>query len=189
MSHDHRVYVWPKTEMTLILTSSHHYRHHPKFGSLNTLAYISGLISEYCILESQLWILAVLPAIGRSCAPAAMRKRVRRCANFSSSTVWLRFWPRISCRPIIAPLISRWLQEFSFTCTLWNQDSKIMSHKSDAYTMDDLSNRLRAAQLRNERNRVSRSSAKLDGVGATESLRVPEGSESQKKKAEDFVRS
>ena len=64
-----------------------------------------------------------------------------------------------------------------------------MSHKSDAYTMDDLSNRLRAAQLRNERNRISRSSAKLDGVGATESLRVPEGSESQKKKAEDFVRS
>jgi hypothetical protein len=59
-----------------------------------------------------------------------------------------------------------------------------MSHKSNAHRINDLSNRLRAAQLRNERDRVSRSSAKLDGVGAKESLRVPEGSESQKQKCD-----
>ena len=60
-----------------------------------------------------------------------------------------------------------------------------MSHKSDAHTMDDLSNRLRAARLRRERDGISRSSAKLDGVEATESLRFPEGSESQKKKGKE----
>jgi hypothetical protein len=56
-----------------------------------------------------------------------------------------------------------------------------MSHKSYAHRINDLSNRVHTARLRNERDRVSRSSAKLDGVEATESLRVPEGSESAQK--------
>jgi hypothetical protein len=63
-----------------------------------------------------------------------------------------------------------------------------MSHNSNAHRINDLSIRLRAARLRNERNRVSRSSAKLDGVEATESLRVPEGSESQKEKEKEKER-